>query len=619
VVSCAVLVLLAGFAWAGPLNPPVGSVTSTYKTLTEVEPRIIVNATNTPGSGSSSFIISQPGSYYLDRNLTGEASKVGITITAPGVTLDLNGFAMLGATGATNAINLNASFITVKNGTIRGWPGRGVSFINSAFEHRMEDLTVEANTGRGLELREGAIVRHCQIKNNAGGAVRLAFGGVMTDSQVGGPGTLVDLIDGATVDHCVLDGTGILIQSSSLGVRGNTIKNNTISTSGTGDGIVLSGPNHLVVDNTILGDGTAGSVGISAAAGSTGLVLRNNIVKNTADNYSLVSGTNNQYDLLLCQIPETIDVPANVTLTGSLSLPAGSNAFGLTISADNVSVDFAGHTLTGTPTSGNGVHINGAFRNLRVANGTVRGFQAGIVINDGSGAAGSDSTIEDMRVMNNRREGVMGGNVLQMRRCTVTQNGAAGVSTVIAGDGSIIEGSRIAGNTNTGAAIQCGEGALVRGNVVESNAGTGIQVGSSGTIANNNVAQNSGAGIIASTGNLIEHNNVRGNQFEGIAVVLSNTVTDNSLDFNARAAGNQANISATGLANRIERNTLNGADIGLVVTSTRNIVLSNRAGSNTLNYSIAGGNTYGPIVNVIGVGDITATANANHPGANYSY
>ncbi len=46
---------VGGIIWvsAGDLNPPSGPVTPTMKTLTEVEPRIAINATNTPGSGNS--------------------------------------------------------------------------------------------------------------------------------------------------------------------------------------------------------------------------------------------------------------------------------------------------------------------------------------------------------------------------------------------------------------------------------------------------------------------------------------------------------------------------------------------------------------------------------------
>ena len=54
---------IAALALAGPLNPPAGPVTSTYKTLTEVEPRIAINLTNTPGDANSVFKITQRGSY----------------------------------------------------------------------------------------------------------------------------------------------------------------------------------------------------------------------------------------------------------------------------------------------------------------------------------------------------------------------------------------------------------------------------------------------------------------------------------------------------------------------------------------------------------------------------
>src|SRR2546423_12808745 len=59
------LLVTSGLLFAGPLDPPAGPVTSSNKTLGEVEPRTPVNATNTPGDGISLFKITQPGSYYL--------------------------------------------------------------------------------------------------------------------------------------------------------------------------------------------------------------------------------------------------------------------------------------------------------------------------------------------------------------------------------------------------------------------------------------------------------------------------------------------------------------------------------------------------------------------------
>src|SRR5688572_3995985 len=90
---------------AGPLNPPPGPVGSTYKTLTEVEPRTPVSSVNTPGDPDSLFRITQPGSYYLTANLAGVAGKHGIEIDADDVTLDLCGFELKGVAGSLDGVN----------------------------------------------------------------------------------------------------------------------------------------------------------------------------------------------------------------------------------------------------------------------------------------------------------------------------------------------------------------------------------------------------------------------------------------------------------------------------------------------------------------------------------
>jgi hypothetical protein len=75
----------------GPLTPP-GAPAPTMKTLQQVEPRIEINATNTPGDADSIFKITEPGSYYLTGNVAGVSGKHGIEIAASDVTLDLMGF-----------------------------------------------------------------------------------------------------------------------------------------------------------------------------------------------------------------------------------------------------------------------------------------------------------------------------------------------------------------------------------------------------------------------------------------------------------------------------------------------------------------------------------------------
>src|SRR5690349_6124499 len=80
---------------AGPLTPPAGPVASSYKTLSEVEPRIAINAANTPNLGFNAvYTIAQPGSYYLAGNLTGQSGNVGILVIASNVTIDLRGYTL---------------------------------------------------------------------------------------------------------------------------------------------------------------------------------------------------------------------------------------------------------------------------------------------------------------------------------------------------------------------------------------------------------------------------------------------------------------------------------------------------------------------------------------------
>src|SRR5678815_1587099 len=98
----------------GPLTPP-GAPAPTMKTLDQVEPRVAINATNTPGDDDSLFKITQPGSYYLTGNITGVAGKHGIEIAASGVTLDLNGFDLVGVAGMGPFDGVSATVVGLTN------------------------------------------------------------------------------------------------------------------------------------------------------------------------------------------------------------------------------------------------------------------------------------------------------------------------------------------------------------------------------------------------------------------------------------------------------------------------------------------------------------------------
>ena len=166
-ISTVVLALAAGAGLliAGPLNPPGGAVSPTYKTMTEVEPRIAINATNTPGDASSMFRISQPGSYYLTGNIASSPGKNGLAIAVGRVSIDLNGYTISGgASGIASSISTEA--IAVRNGMITGTSLHGIDISNS--QRSAVDRVVILNVvGSGIACGSGSRVSNCQVNGGA--------------------------------------------------------------------------------------------------------------------------------------------------------------------------------------------------------------------------------------------------------------------------------------------------------------------------------------------------------------------------------------------------------------------------------------------------------------------
>lgn len=167
--SIATLGLLGSAAMltAGPLDPPAGPVAPTYKTLQEVEPRIPLSQTSAPGDASNQFRISQPGSYYLTGNITGQSGKTCIYIASSRVTLDLNGFTVQGASGATIGIRANSNHgISIRNGTVHDFAtGIDAQETNGS---RLDNLCVSAST-TGFRIGLTAVVTDCTSVDNTNG------------------------------------------------------------------------------------------------------------------------------------------------------------------------------------------------------------------------------------------------------------------------------------------------------------------------------------------------------------------------------------------------------------------------------------------------------------------
>lgn len=169
------------------------------KTLDQVEARTPVNAETCPPNGAAAvYVISRPGSYYLTQDLQGVASKSGIKITVSNVTLDLNGFAIVGAAGSRYGIE-GPTRVAVSNGVVRNWELHGVLLAEEAV---VTGLRSTANGGSGVFATNSSLVSGCVLSHNGTDGLWVQDGSVVRDCAAASNGR-----DGfAATNGCTLEG-----------------------------------------------------------------------------------------------------------------------------------------------------------------------------------------------------------------------------------------------------------------------------------------------------------------------------------------------------------------------------------------------------------------------------
>ncbi len=186
--SVIMVLLLAGAAPAGPIDPPSGPVGDTMKRLDQVEPRTVLSDAATPGDAESVFLIDAPGSYYLAGNVSVPAGKHGIKITASNVTLDLGGFTVAGVSGSTlNLVHATTGRVMVRNGTL-ATGGNGVYFL-SGDDCRIEDVTVRDVTGEGVRAGNHATVSRVRVHNAGSAGIKVFRNSRVVECDVSAGGT----------------------------------------------------------------------------------------------------------------------------------------------------------------------------------------------------------------------------------------------------------------------------------------------------------------------------------------------------------------------------------------------------------------------------------------------
>ena len=167
----------AFWANAGQLDPPQGAIQATGP--------VAINGGD--WNANLPVIIDQSGSYILTSDIVapGGYTGSGIEIRIGNVSLDLNGFNVVGVTGSGAGIDVTGSRVNlaISNGLVRSWGGKGIKAGNDNAV-QVKDLHVINNgTGaldHGIAVGTYSTVVRCVARFNAGDGINTSDGAVVT-------------------------------------------------------------------------------------------------------------------------------------------------------------------------------------------------------------------------------------------------------------------------------------------------------------------------------------------------------------------------------------------------------------------------------------------------------
>ena len=149
----------------------------------------------TPGDfGGFPVWITQSGSYRLTGDLIPPSGIDGINIFADNVTLDLNGFGVLGSgeVGVNDGISLSDPNVEIRNGSVRGFLRHGIFGVGAGSTHaRVIDVRAYNNQLGGIWLEgEASLVDRCSTFDNGWYGIRASGNGSLVTNSVAQGNTL---------------------------------------------------------------------------------------------------------------------------------------------------------------------------------------------------------------------------------------------------------------------------------------------------------------------------------------------------------------------------------------------------------------------------------------------
>lgn len=451
---------VAGLVVAGPLNPPAGPVSPTYKTLNEIEPGIVINQANTPGDADSVCKITQPGRYILAGDLVGVVGKHGIEIECSHVTIDFRGYALRGVSGSLSGIDGNgtgpgsptsASYVTLKGGVILGWGQNGVT-ANNAGAWICEEMKFASNTGWGITVNSGTVFNRCYFALNS-------LDGCATSNHV----EFRECFASQNGGH----GFGAGSDSQFIGCEAT-------SNAGSGFAVPLGG--------RVTGCTATLNNGVGIAVGDGGSVDNCHVDTNRSGGVTVGKGG----------IVSRCSVNGNGTTSAQPGIWARLYSTATTTTANIVDCIV-------TDGTGSGILTNG---------GTVRGCMA-----EGNGLHGIQmidrGVIAECTAKSNASIGLVGGQSVSLIHCTSGANGSHGVQV---SDDCLVRACTCDSNgtAGVGAGINILDEAFPRGNF-------------DNRLEDNNCSDNDYGVQVLDTGNVVIRNTCTNNSVANFNIVAGNT------------------------------------------------------------------------------------------------
>jgi parallel beta-helix repeat protein len=480
------------------------------KTLQQIEPRIDVATLS--GSGPSLHQISSPGSYYLSENITiTDPSGWGIYITAPDVTLDLNGFRIFSNSSSTYGIFLhaNAYNCTIKNGAITG-VDYGVGEQAGTNSTSLENLRIVA-LHTGLNLANSSTVIGCQVTAYDSNSVQ----GIVVDES-------------ALIKNCSVDG----FQSSYgiLATKGTTVVDTIVTNCLNG----ISGTYGVLIQGCTVSNNL--SVGINSTVADV-LIKDCEVVNNGATGINISTNSTDA----ACEI-----IDCNVSDNGGVGISLNTTI----VKLDNCNV--ANNT-------GNGIYsVNGA----TISNCTVTNNTGQYAIRSGAFSRIENCHLRDniwSQASTNANYGIYVLDGSTVTGCTVSGTGSA-QSPSVGTNGIGIYGNRKVRILNCevsfcqGDAIRVSQSCHIEGNLCISNGGRTVQT-------------RDGAGIHSTSfDNVIDGNTVYDNS-RGIDVdtsnnlIIRNLARTNGINYDI-ASGNRQGVIVVAPTSPATSGSSGGSGVG---------------------------------------------------------